>query len=646
MGKLAGKRPRRRRTPVAAIVSASALVPVPPFAKLRPYRRIVLVSRERQLDLLDPNDAETLVATSDWLAARIWSDRGGNAIPLEWMLLDEPAIESPDGHYEHAYQWSFDGETDRSLFHGVSLGKLLAYEVAFLSRAYLRVVRSLELLCRRAQPRELVLMGVRAEFDLLDGMTVRLLAHAAASRSGATFVDRTVNVRDADDPLPEISGFRLVLRPETGIRSVLRTSYAALIERLFGIGIRNKKLPRVLLALNGTTLRGMLNGFADYPIVPVVLAEQMPKTPAFLRYCNRRGIGLAHLPGVSLDRADEKTLSDIAERLKRLWPDTSSDIAGVIGRHLRARVIDDGSLRHSAVMVKRAIRLFRNWRPSRLVVGDVGNPFCRLMLEVAVQHRTPVDELMNGMYVANQRLDARCGDARSSPPLSRALVWGRQQQEWLTAIGSTLPSVRIGHPGIHAVPVHKSSQGRRVLVLPVTVDAYEMVGLRANIFALLVDTVSALVDAGYAITVKLHPGTPNQAYYERVLRHHNLDITVLKTERLQDILVDTDVVVGPANSGALVETMACGRPYYVMLPSVTSIDPAYLKTLIVVRSGRELIDVLARGIAPSPSLTLNYLASLDEGYDVAARAWRAIAKVAGHGERVLASHTGLADVVR
>jgi len=73
----------------------------------------------------------------------------------------------------------------------------------------------------------------------------------------------------------------------------------------------------------------------------------------------------------------------------------------------------------------------------------------------------------------------------------------------------------------------------------------------------------------------------------------------------------SDFVVGPVNSGAFVEALALGRPYYPMRCSPTLLDDKLLGPVRCYADGESLLDALRRGEAPDDRTAGEYMASLD-----------------------------------
>jgi hypothetical protein len=267
--------------------------------------------------------------------------------------------------------------------------------------------------------------------------------------------------------------------------------------------------------------------------------------------------------------------------------------------------------------------LFRRHRFARVVVGDATNGFSRLVAECARTAGVPTDELPNGMFVTRQRYDARLGDSSAPAVIRRVLSWGPLTERWLTATGARVIRATVGYPALEDLrrAVAEPRFGK-ALVLPIYADADDAMAFTSNIFGSLVDIVRALRDFGCAeIRVKVHVGPQNRDYYADVLRDSGLDVPIFKDNAFAEHLRWADFVVGPVNSGAFVETLAAGKPYFPICPSPSQIDPALLPQVRLVRSAGDLIDRLRLRDVPDRDMVLEDMCSFVSIPDASRRFW-------------------------
>ena len=260
------------------------------------YDRIALISYEDQLALLDLNDENTLIITTDWLTWRLCSDRGAHCLHVESALAEWPDEWSDaDRHYQKSNEWMYvDGE-DITLFRGVSLGKQFYKEFAHISRTYLLLWNSLHRMCRTFQPCQIIYFDICTETDGLDSSLKLFIVESVAAHHEIKILNRSKEVRTENHQHPEI-GFINQLTHRSNLKDVLRIFYETFVNFLFSLRIvSSDSKPRVYILLNWLALNGLLQNYNSQKVTPVILASQFPKTIKFFMSCWRRGIYLSKL---------------------------------------------------------------------------------------------------------------------------------------------------------------------------------------------------------------------------------------------------------------------------------------------------------------------------------------------------------------
>ncbi|MCC7016141.1 MAG: hypothetical protein IT564_02925 [Rhodospirillales bacterium] len=613
----------------------NAVAPVPLTAGglsvlLRPnwlkdrYDRITLISHRRHLPHLDPRDTRTLVLSTDWLAWRQCLDNGIACLHFEALLDEWPAARGdPDDIHMRRCDWMFREGRDLTLFHGISLGKLFIRDVAMACGAFERIWHALDRAIRRFEPTELLLHDLRAEHDLLDGSVKVWMVEELAKRHDLQLIARP-DVPPADDPgfSERNDGFG-VSDPESPVRPALREIYAEAIDTVFRIGRRGAPpLGKVLLVLNWLTMRSLIRSHRDSGLAPAMLAGHMPKGLASLRTWWRDGVALVNPPPARLDSADRRSLAVIRAEIES--GEAAPGDAAAAARHLFIlhRILAAGRLERRALEVKRYLKLFRRHRFARVVVGDATNGFCRMIADCARAAGVATDELPNGMFVTRQRYDARLGDGAAAPAIQRELSWGPLTDRWLETTGVRVPRVTVGYPALDGLrrPV-APVRFERALILPIYADADDAMAFTSNIFGSLVEVTRALRDFGCQVRVKVHVGPQNLAYYTDVIRQAGIGVPVFKDNLFDRHLEWADFVVGPVNSGAFVETLAAGKPYFPICPSPSQIDPKLLPGVRLIGSASELIERLKRQDVPDRDRVLEDICSFVSIADSSRRFW-------------------------
>jgi hypothetical protein len=588
------------------------------------FEYVVLISHRDQIDLDGVGAPGTLTVATDFLTWCSLRERGIACVHYEAALGKWPdEAGDPDGVFADYCNWMMDGDVDLSLFQGVPLGRLFNVSVGFVARAWLRMWHGLDSIIARAQPREIIFYDAYPEFGMLEAETRRNLVRALANRHDTKFTDRFTPLDGTSAVLPEVD-YDARGRETAGFRLHLRNVFAAAVDVLTGLRAAFDGLPRVLLIHNWNTLEALLNSCDGPRVCPAVPAAWVPKRPKFLIDCLRRGVRLLHVAQAPLNDTERAELIAVEEQLRRKLSEPADGPHAAVRDFVLARLIGRGDLAHAAAEVKAYRKMIRRSRPARILVGDIGNYLCRLVAEVGHSEGIPTDELVNGMFITGMRWDARNGERGRRPLVARQLTWGVQQEDWIRRIGAPLPTVRTGYPALDKVPPRSLKiTGQKALVLPLSTECGDTTALRANIMTCLIDVVGRLVCAGWQVRVKLHPGRPVAAYYKAALNQAGIAVEVTKDGSLADHLEWADVVVGPLNTGAFVETLAYGRPYFGVCPLPSSVDARLCGPAAIYDDPAVLVHDLINNKVRDPITVLDHFCDRSMGL-AAPRVWSAL----------------------
>lgn len=576
-------------------------------------------------------DAARLVLCTDWLTWALAQQAGHAALHFESVLVEWPdAAGDPDLFHMTATSWMMADSIDMTAFEGVSIGHQLDADVFFLARAHLRLSHALDRLCTAYRPAIIDLHDWRGEYDILDPAARRQLVDDIAGRHGIV-----VNAEPFDPPAPNDPGLQEI--QHFGVRAVapprrdwLRKMYGRAVAALFRArDLLAGRRPGIFIVHNWIVVNRLIASLDKDGAVPVLTAEQWPKNAGFLRQCWMRGAVLTHRHSTALGHAGRDALDAMRQRVEDFWAANPAQdtLERSMRQLIRTRLFESGLYLARAQEAQRLRKLLTAMNIRRVVVADVANADNRLVMEVARSLDIPVDEMLNGMFMTGQRVEARTGNGSLPPLVDRFLSWGPQNEAWHRKIGASYPCVRTGYPAIGdprpAAPWEPAA-ARRALVLPLTVDFSDTTGLRGNIMQYLMMTLDVLRERGFdRIVVKLHPGTPNMEYYDAAVKSNDHNVLVVKDGPLAAYVADADIVVGPVNSGALVETAALGKPYVPLRAVPGSIDPALCGSIPVAHDRDSLIALLSSGPA-SPAAVLDAFCDAGTIHDSGRRFWNVI----------------------
>lgn len=419
----------------------------------------------------------------------------------------------------------------------------------------------------------------------------------------------------------------------------MRAAFRALYSRVIGAVFSGRwwlrdRRPKVFILNNAAIVYALLDGSRGRRVAPVILAEQWPKTWRFLLSCWRRDVVLAHLPQARLDARDRAMLRGIRRKLESAWEQPSPGMEEARRTFLRQRLFEGRLLEDRARRAKRYCKLMHRHRFQRVMIGDASNGECRLVVESARWFGIPADELLNGMFLTNVRNDARNGYRSEPASIDRFLAWGRRSAEWANTTALGTPCVRTGYPPTKAFrnATHAPRPGKdNWLILPSMPEGGDIRFLKSSTFSCLADVLRVLKELGFRnVRVKLHPGAlSNKRYFESIAAYVGLPCETYARGSIADYLDWADYVVGPVNSGAFVEALAAGRPYYAFRLHPSSIDPRYLEGIPLMETADDLRHAIEQGLEPDGEEILQELCSIRDIPDPVDRVWAALEEGVG-----------------
>jgi hypothetical protein len=601
-----------------------------PSCPLGHFDNLALVSHPRHLDQLDQNEGTTLVVATEWAVWQVAVERGLAAVHHEGLLKSWPdEISPPEEVYSDACMWIYADGKDMTLYGDVSLGRLYGTFLAHAHHAVLLIGAALNRLCLAHTPRRIVLYDLSAHFGALGAAAKRQLVAEIAAEAKIEVLDR-LDQPEAGDPwmhhLP-----CLAPRPAAipTIRDRLRDVAAVVLEGVFRLRLFGRRnWPRSFLFVSIASLAELVER-PPGRFVPVMSAAASPKNRKFLGACWRNGVLPARLAPPRPLARHHKAEAEIRTKVEAAWEQhPASGFAAVHRETVREWLFAPGVLASLAAQVEALAALLDRLGIKRVVTGDVSGPFGRSLCELAAVRGIGADETLNGMFLAPMKEPSRCGDGHIAPVVTRQLAFGQATLDWLTEISAPMESVVTGYPAlgrpVATVPT-ESRPPRHALVLPCYAWLNELTAWRGEIFPLLVDTIRMLADLGIAdIRLKLHPGVDNEAFFRRLVSDFDLPCTVVKQGSVAEHLDWADMVVGPATSGACLETLAVGKPYYILRPLPSGVPDHALPGAIIAGSAAELAEHIKAGHVPDRDRLLGHLCAFGVIDDPSAAVWRAI----------------------
>lgn len=596
------------------------------------YDRLVLISVARHLDGLDPSDAKTLIVSTEWLAWYEARQRGFDAVHFEsadpvWPTTEAgPPLDLP----MRGTAWVWAGDSDPTRYRDVSLGRLYCSYLGIAWHAAATIRHGLTRLCRDLKPRTLVLFDLSAPYDVLTAAAKCAIAADAAALVGAVVEDRL------DVPPPSENAFPFLpdcmspqpTRPPE-FKDRLREWAARAVEALFDLRLLvRRRRPKVFFYISLLSLRHLVAGFDGRGIVPMIPFGASPKTRPFLAACWKGGIQPVAMGDAGSEAARKAEAERIMAVVEAHWRATSAQGLDAIHREtIRSSLFRPGVLVSLMALVDRLAHLLDRLKIDRVVTGDSASPLGRAMCELALARGIPADETLNGVFALPCRNAPRCGDRTMPATVTRELAMGPAAVDWLDAQGADIERVVTGYPALgHPKPGPLAPPKlRHGLILPGYAFGNDIEATRSRIISTIIETVRMMEGLGFSgIRLKLHPSKDVVAFYRKLVKRLDLPCEVHGASPFEGHLAWADVVVGPVGTSTFLETLAGGKPYYVMRPRPSSITAASLPGAVIVDDAAQLADVLKAGIVPDRDRVLGYWCGLGEVGDPVTATWDAI----------------------
>ena len=593
------------------------------------YRRLALIACQDHLERLEPDDGETLIVSCNWLLWQKALAEKKHCVYYELGLLDwsEPDSLITD-LYIRANDWVYDGDKDLTLFRGASLGKLFGAEVSLCMVNYLRLERTLAMLIERFQPEDILFFDFVIEANVLTGSLRKKVVASVAADYGVRFVEQ----RDAEVPAEQ----------QISEDSTAPTGHGPFVRALlavYGIAIGvatnmrclfRDKQQRVLMVVISSLAEPLIQNFSYEGRTPIFLARTLPKKIGLLWQCLRQGILLVTPKTVSLSTADQNRIEKIRADLETVFSDPDHRVSDIVRAYVKQNILDAGRLTGVAETVLGAENLLETYQPRRIVVDGERNPPPRIYVDLAQDRGIAVDDTWHSpLAPKNHKVDALGGDERIRPLITRNLTWGSIHESWLDAVGAKQPRIRVGSPLADMYPGNEPPSpgaGKNALLLQYTPNLRDMKGLGASMFENFVTAYRLLKEKGFEnVHLKIHPGPGriSPVFFKQISEYFGLNCPILRREPFGECVAWADIVVGPAQTGAMFETLAAGKPYYALMLPPYSMDPAYYGDYPIHASVEELSKALEQPWQPERGNTLlDKLYSTDEYPSGSKRFWQ------------------------
>jgi len=604
------------------------------------YRRLALISHPRHLEGLDREDDETLLVVHGWLLWQQTAESGWHSVPYEGAIDAGLSDSTASDIFIRTHDWLYESGADLTVFRGVSLGRLFARELSLLVMERSRLIRAIESLIERFQPDTIVYLDFRAEHSVMDSQGRLDTVRQSAERCGLVVEDKSDPLNGADPHLPfaefygrhEVSPSKSLFGWRDMVLGVL-VPLSSLIGQILRWAYGNR--PSVLLANTHLSALPLIQEFDQPGFAALIFADWYPnkRNLRFLFGNLMKGIYPATAGRPRLNSHDKSAIANIIEHLDQQLANPATGEIDAVRRYAAKYILASEKFEEMARDVLWMERVLERHKPQCIFSDGLDFYLCHILFSLGKARGARNAVTWHGQYVQNVKMWVLGCDPRIDAPIDYFLTWGKINERWLDVIGARVKALRCGN-SITQRSTHDIAQrpkaAKRVLLLQYVATGEDEVFPQGKQYNVFVDTVRMLQEIGLSkICLKVHPGPYSVRYYDDVARHFDLDVRVVGDAPFKDLVAWADIVIGPVVSGAMLEVLGAGKPYYPMLIAPHSVDERYLAGLPVFHSVEELKAVLTQENAPHFSSLQNDFSSTTDIPNPAKHTWSVLSELIG-----------------
>lgn len=596
------------------------------------YRRFALVSHPQHLQMLDPNDHDTLIVSCNWLLWQMAVNEGWHCVHAESDWNGEDSRDLTRDVFLRSNDWIYVDGIDVTLFRGVSLGRKLLGSIRYVIMEQEQFRCSLDTLVKKYHPEKVVFFDFRTEFSVLGADARCAIVSRLLSDRGVKVIKR-IDPPDSDDT--QIAQVYSRSPPEPAINPWIKRAKPALLKIFefvstsassFRCALR-RRWPRILLLISHMNGIPLIDSFDGKGVVPLYLAKWFPKRKdlKFLARSIAKGIFLLSRPDQPVTNEEIKAIDHIKETLIETWENMADPKNSAIRDYILQHILTTDHLAKLAEDVKWAEAVLDCYRPTLIFTDGLQTPIIDTFLELAKQRNIGTSATWTAHSLLTQAHPVLGCDPRFNAGIDCFLTWGKGGEDWLKAIDARCRIRRTGYPISPMKQLGKNSLGsrKRVLLLQYATSYADLRWPQAEQFPFFVESVRMLRAAGFQdIRMKLHPrGAETLGYHERIAEYFDLDCEIFCSGVFSDFIDWADVIIGPVSSGAMLEVMAVGKPYFPILLPNTSVAEEFLEGYPVYSNVETLREAIISIDDPQTNEMFNYFTGLDHIPDPAGRTW-------------------------
>lgn len=600
----------------------------------RRFRRLVLVSSAAHMAAMAPHGDDTLYVCCDWLCWQMAAAEGLPCIHYEVGLNGEDPDDLMANLYIDASDWVYVEGEDATLFGGVSLGRKFFKETGLVIFECCKIDQTLRTLIERYGPEELHYFDYRTDLVYLSTDARLDLIKDIADQSGVKLINHQQKSNRPETSKTLQAVYDVALENDFGWRKGWRQGVTRFGEVLIDFVCRarrlfsGKKIGVLMLNTHLTSLP-LLREFDGKGVFPIFVGIHFPnkRDLKFLIQSILKGVQLASRPNIHLTQDDIAAVDAMGRRLATAWEAPADRVETFVRHYVRDKILAPGRLHDMAHTVRWAAQLLSRQRPDRVVTDGLQNATYCSFLELARQKSIPTAATWHGHYLIDMKLETLGGDRRVEALADYCLTWGPAQEDWLENTDATSRSIRIGNPisGQHFSDGPPRSVADSVLVLQYAPLLQDLHAPQSQAYGYFVETVRMLMALGYEdICYRLHPGHARTSYYQEIADQFGLKCRISDSGPFKKVLDPAEFVIGPVTTGAMMEVLGAGKPYYPILLEPHAMNCSYLSGSRIFNSIASLREEIESGAPLDQARLLNDFTSRAQIPKPAKAFWKSV----------------------
>ena len=590
------------------------------------YQTLEFVSHPSHLEQIK-NDPSSLVVSCDWLLVQEALAQGIDCVAIDSCATDGAVSEDNSEIYLRTVDWIYENDIDVTLFHSVSLGRKFSRDFSILVVEFMRIQSYVTSLIAFYKPKQIVFHGCELEMSALDREGSLNLVQSIAAKSGISVIKRD----EADEHATLVPRYCVHTPAASSSKNKFRW-------KDFVLGVMGKCLvtmsfiqhavffwrPTVLMLTSQLTLNPLLNIRSSFLLRPIVLFDWLPGKKAIGKLLHRlsKGMLVSKQYDEELSAEDLAQIQSIEKRILTI-ENTSNDEprAKEIFRYVHRHILEKREFYKLAQKVKEAEKLLDRWTPDAIFTDSLQNRLILILLELADIRGIPRASTWHSFYLIDTKIPLLGGDKRAHALCGKVLTWGHVHEKWLGAIGSNIEFSRTGNVISNQ---HNSSRPSRdewenILVLQYVTPYNDIHISNSNEFEYFIQISKMLKNKKFRM--RLHPGTSKTEYYKKIRDYFNINCVFDDSGPFESCLDWADVGIGPIQSGATLECISYGLPYFPVLLSPNAVNLEYLKDVPVIQNITELEQAFNAGDTSDLKPFLESLSASAEISDSAVETW-------------------------